>query len=774
MFSFPSAQQVSGQKNAGVSQQDYQLSFTVTFSKDDFSFGTLQGFDTIQWYNGASTDEVGKPMMPMKTIRVALPAEMKVTSIQVLAVTEESISGIYNICPTQNPLPIGTDPNSSHFVQPDATTYASDQPYPTSLIKLNGQSDLAGQVMADVTIYPMQYTPAQKHLALVTSVSFAIHGVKGYSIGDYLPQQMSDHDRSMYRQMVQDMVINPENVDLRTSPNPQPLGVGPGHYSYVIVTKDSWVSAFQPLADWKTQKGVPATIVTTNWIYNNGGYSGTNVQKIKAFVQDAYTTWGTSYVLLGGDVDVIPCSYKTFSGVDYDPVPNDVYYADFDGDYICEVNVGRASVTGPGNGTGQIGTFINKVLTYETNPPASNYTTNAAFFGFDLDSSTHGQQCKINIKNAYLPTNWTLRTVYDSQSGNHLTNVIAALNAGQNLVNHADHSGSDCMGTGYINHGWLIYSSDMDALTNGHKQMIFYSMGCDPAAYDGDSIAEHFVRNSNGGGIAFMGNSRYGWFMSGSVTTYSMGYDIHFFKSLFQGNFYNLGAAFSNHKDSGYLDSPGDEYYQYIYTELTLLGDPELPIWTTNPLSYTVSHPNQIPIGTSSFTVHVDSGGSPVSQATVCLWKGTEVYMTGATDTTGAVTFDVSPSSLGTLLVTVTKHNYLPYEGTATVMNERPNLTIGPITGRLFGVSADLSNTGNASASNVVWGIKVTGGLILSGKAMNGTLATLGVNSKRRIRDVPIIGIGSVTITVTIRADGVPEMTETANGFVFGIFVKTS
>ena len=226
-----------------------------------------------------------------------------------------------------------------------------------------------------------------------------------------------------------------------------------------------------------------------------------------------HATWGTIYVLLGGDINIVPCHYKTFSGVDPDPVPNDAYYADFDSDWICEVNIGRASVTGPGSGNGQIGNFINKIMTYETNPPLTSYAKNAAFFGFDLDSWTDAEQCKITIKNAYIPTSWSMTTVYDSQGGNHFTNVINALNAGQNLVNHADHSNNDCMGTGYVNHDWLMYSSDMDALTNGNKQTIFYSMGCDPAAYDvSNCIAEHFVRNNNGGGIAFVGNSRYGWY----------------------------------------------------------------------------------------------------------------------------------------------------------------------------------------------------------------------------------------------------------------------
>jgi hypothetical protein len=104
------------------------------------------------------------------------------------------------------------------------------------------------------------------------------------------------------------------------------------------------------------------------------------------------------FVLLGGDVDVVPCHFRTFSYVDPTSVPNDAYYADFDSDWVCEVHVGRASVTGPGTGTGTIGNFINKTLTYEKNPPLTNYATKAGFFGFDLDSSTPAEQCKITLK----------------------------------------------------------------------------------------------------------------------------------------------------------------------------------------------------------------------------------------------------------------------------------------------------------------------------------------------------------------------------------------
>jgi PKD repeat protein len=659
------------------------VNITMNFSINDFDFNTFKGYDRIQTDQGEYTAEIGKPFLPEKNIRVALPADMKIYSIQIQKITEQPLKGTYTVLPTQQPLPNDMISIDDTFIKPDVQTYTSHQPYPTKNIELIGQSDLAGQVMADLTIYPFHYTPVEKKLTLTTSISFTILGTTGYTCGDYLSPHLSKNKENSFFQLCQNLVVNPETIHLRFSPLPQPAGVSPGDYDYVIITQDNWVSAFQPLADWKTKKGVPATIVTTSWIYNNGSYNGSTVEKIREFVQDVYTNWGTMYILLGGDVDVVPCQYRSFSlPEDPVPIPNDAYYADFDSDWICEVNVGRASVTGPGSGTGQIGNFINKIITYETNPPLTNYAKNAAFFGFDLDSQTQAEQCKIDIDSLYIPSNWTMTTVYDSQEGNHKTNVIAALNAGQNLVNHVDHSNFDFMGTGDLNHYLGLSSSDIDALTNGNKQAILYSQGCHPAQYNiTNCIAEHFVRDNNGGGIAFIGYSGNGYYSPGSYSTYSMRYDIFFFRSLFQKNLYHLGAAFSDHKNDGVQSQLSNEYYKYMFTGLTLLGDPELPIWTENPISVNVTHPNQLFRGSPSFTVTVKSNGMAVNQAYVCLWKKNEVYLTGYTNASGAITFYPSPTTVGTMYVTVTKHNYRPYQGVATIVNQLPvaNFTYSPM-----------------------------------------------------------------------------------------------
>jgi hypothetical protein len=90
-----------------------------------------------------------------------------------------------------------------------------------------------------------------------------------------------------------------------------------------------------------------------------------------------------------------------------------------------------------------------------------------------------------------------------------------------------------------------------------------------------------------------------------------------------------------------------------------------MPVWTDTPKIFDVTYPAKIPKRSSVFTVHVqEAGGGPVENAFVCLWKTDEVYLTGFTDSSGNVSFTPSPSTRGTLFVTVTKQNYIPFQAT--------------------------------------------------------------------------------------------------------------
>jgi hypothetical protein len=304
----------------------------------------------------------------------------------------------------------------------------------------------------------------------------------------------------------------------------------------------------------------------------------------------------------------------------------------------------------------------------------------------------------------------------------------------------------------------------MDALTNGAKQGILYSMGCDPCAYDVSAcIAEHFVRNANGGGNAFIGNSRYGWYNPGYTNTLSMKYDIYFFKSIFSENRYKLGDAFTDHKNDAI--SP-DDYYRYVFTELTLLGDPEMPIWTATPGTLTVSAPGSMPLGSSTYKVTVTSSGSPVAGATVCLWKGTEVYLVGTTDSTGVATFHPAPSTEGTVKVTITKQNYLPVEKTSTAGGSGGDFSIGTVTGGLLGLTAKIQNKGSTAVNNIHWTITLEGGSIWTDTTFEGDIASIPAGGSSNALASPILGFGSVDITISATADGMPDAYKTTTGVV--------
>ena len=103
--------------------------------------------------------------------------------------------------------------------------------------------------------------------------------------------------------------------------------------AYVIVTNDSMAPEFQRLADWKTQTGIPAvvrTIATIRQQYPNGT---DDADRMRQFFRDAYARWGTKWVLIGGDVEILPTrlAYTTFYGSE--KIACDMYFSCLDGNW---------------------------------------------------------------------------------------------------------------------------------------------------------------------------------------------------------------------------------------------------------------------------------------------------------------------------------------------------------------------------------------------------------------------------------------------------------
>jgi outer membrane protein assembly factor BamB len=102
-----------------------------------------------------------------------------------------------------------------------------------------------------------------------------------------------------------------------------------------------------------------------------------------------------------------------------------------------------------------------------------------------------------------------------------------------------------------------------------------------------------------------------------------------------------------------------------------------------------------------------------------------------------------------------------------------PGLAIGNISGGLLKVNVELINTGDAPATNVQWEITLGGGaIVFTGKNASGVFSSIDSGTSELAIDKPIIGFGLINITIKAHADGISEITKTADGFIFLIFLK--
>lgn len=640
-----------------------QTTVTVSFSQEQLLFDQVRGYHRIRLMDGALISRMGEPVLPAKQVMVAIPSGAEATQVRVRSLANEELTGTYQIFPGQPPARLDGSPRPP-FVGPDERVYSSGVAYPRELGQLVGQTDLAGQQMAAVTVYPLQYLPTTGKLILHREMEITVETRNG-RVSQETYVRFTEKQRQIHGDMIGQMVLNPQDVVLSPPMRDASKALPAGDFDHVVITDTSYASYFDDLVEWHNRRGMRDTVVTTSYIYGN--YSGSdNQERIRNFVIDASGTWGTLYFLMGGEDETVPFKYRTYYG---ESTPSDNYYADYDDDWTCEVFVGRLS----GATDLQFQRVIEKILNYEKNPPLSGYPLDVLLIGMDLDPSTLGQDLKETI-DGYIPSRFNVTKVYDSQGTNHRIATIDALNAGQNLVNHADHANSTELGTGSVNHYWGLSRTDVNNLTNDNQLSNVVSLGCwaNDMTYN-DGIAERFViYNSNQAGVSFTGNTRDGWGYVGSPESLSGQLDRDWWRGLFTYSQCLLGQAlvWSKHQFStGGYDGNLKKHCEWTFS---LLGDPAMPLWTDTPESLDVTHPGTLPVGSSSFAVHVESGGSNVSGAYVCLWKQGDVYLTGSTNSSGNVTFNPSPASVGIMYVTVTKHNYLPHEGSAQATSGGP------------------------------------------------------------------------------------------------------
>jgi len=376
-------------------------------------------------------------------------------------------------------------------------------------------------------------------------------------------------------------------------------GGGGGTYEHVTITSGALAGSFGPLKQFLLDyAGLHDTVVTTEAIY--AGQTGRdNPEKIRNFIKYAYQNWQTTFVLLGGDVEVVPHRLAYPGHVSGNPpwndtIPCDLYYSDLDGtwdangnnifgemgdgaDLAPEVYVGRAPVSD----ATEASRFVTKTVIHGHG--GSAHRQKVLLAGFDYDADSHGEVTMDYYDNTYINSPFTCTKVYDSYFGNHADSVRNCLNQGYHYFIHGDHGNVNELCTGATNHGWSLNGGDLGGLNNGFDKLsVFMASACLVGAFDvSDCVMEAFLNAPNGGAVAAMPNSRYGWYMSGENPQVSYS---HAFVEKYVTRIFSHGTNPAETKDFllGKTDIIGqataDTFYRWCMYDYNLFGEPALKL----------------------------------------------------------------------------------------------------------------------------------------------------------------------------------------------------
>lgn len=669
-----------------------EFTVNVPISTTDVQVRAMGGYDAVSMPGVPGMNIVGAPGLPVLNTPVALPAGTKAVSVQVVSVSWTPLSGRYTVLPATEQVPLSLmGEREIQLPRPNQSIYSSSENFPSVAARLEESSMLLGFPVAYVSVYPVRWNPASGVLEVADNVELRL--TTEYTTDNYSVRARSAQSEERTRAIVENTVINPEMVQASGAVIVSSRDLVYGEY--VVIATTAYESYAQEFADWKTRKGIPTSVYTTTWI--QAQYSCADLQQeIRAFLTDCRDE-GVEYVLIWGDDNIIAgrdarIHYSSYT--EYPPV--DLYWSDIndsapgadlwnsngnsiwgewgaggdDVDYHPDLFTGRASV----NSASEAELFIEKVLAYEQ-VGSTDYFETAPIelrVGYTTEQLWPGcyGSAGAEIISSYVPSSaWEEEKCYDSSSSNSVAITTAMINAGPNHVYHASHGSSTSFSLPGGSYGTSHFMA-LQNIANGGLPAIWNSISCLIGHLDGvECMGDAWLASPNGGGFGGF-NARYGW---GSPSSPGNGasevlcqaiYDEHWNEGqLTLGGMHFMGRDEMN---PGY-----NEVMDWCVKEYNLFGEPELPIWTADAEQLTASHPASIS-GSTTVTVTITAGGSPVSGARVCLYKGTDwstadVYEVATTNASGQVNIAVSPTTTGTMLVTAWKHNNIAYLGSIGV-----------------------------------------------------------------------------------------------------------
>jgi hypothetical protein len=670
---------------------------TVDF--EDPEIGVAGDFSTVSIRGCPEVGLPGEPLLPAYGMSVLLPQGEEVTRVWVEAAgeTEFALDSPLECAQRQYPL---SHEGPYQRTLPDDEIYGSPDPFPAERVVHATTETFRGYNIAFLRVYPAVYVAVEKSLHFASRLDVIIETRPSdealrRSLGTLRPG--AANDRVLLGSMVDDISAAHAYASGRLV---EPLSsfVDPAEtYPYVIITNSTLQSTFENLKDLKEDQGYKTKIVLVSDI--SSSYSGDDLpMKIRNFIIDAYQNWGTEFVLLGGDDEIVPHRglYADAGGTTDSDIPADLYYMALDGnwntdgdsrwgepdeaDLVPELSSGRAAVST----VSQANSFVNKMLKYQT-APVTSQIENALMAGELLwtepvPPDTYGGDYKDEIKDGSsnhgyttvgFPGNFSVSTLYDRDlypSQWDKNDLIPLLNNGVHICNHLGH----CNTT----YGLRMVNSDVSSFTNdgvSNTYNIIYTQGCYAAAFDnrtssgsyGDECIAEYLTFSEYAAVAFIGNTRYGWGAHQSTRGASQYYDRQFFDAMFGENITIIGLADVDSRVDNIPFIEATSAGRWVYYQLVVLGDPAMDIWTGVPGTVTALYPETIYVGENEVAVRVTGSGG-IEGARVSIFSDS-TYSYGITDEDGYAYVDPVALETGELYMSIMAHNFYAYNDTIPV-----------------------------------------------------------------------------------------------------------
>ncbi|MBN2174159.1 MAG: hypothetical protein JW731_08510, partial [Bacteroidales bacterium] len=715
--------------------QAENISYSWTI--DEPEIFTTGDFQRISFEGSYLTGITGEPTLPYFAVKLLIPPGEAATSIEFIGEGEVTIQGTYMIFPQQPSRPL-SEGNSGEF-HINNEVYQSNFKYPAKQTGELTTQYLNGFAIAMSTFTPVRFNPVTGELSYYKEVKINITTTSDQK--SVLAIQ-NLHSGQVVLNRLQKFVQNKDMIDVY--PNP---GKDQTEYQLLIVTTQAYASGFQDLIDIYLERGIKTQVVTKELIQST--VSGQDTQeKIRNYIIQEYQDNGIEYVLLGGDVELIPyrgfyCYVQSGSGYTDDDIPADLYYSALDGnwntdgdgywgepgedDLLSEISVARF----PFSNATELANLIHKSVYYQNFPVLGEFNK-ATMAGEWLYSSpdTYGSDylellIGHSTENGYetwgIPEDYTFYKLYEENSSWAATQIKAEINAGRQFIHHVGHANST-----YVAY---LYNSDItDANFSGangitHNYTILQTHGCICGSFDySDCILEKMVNIQNFA-VAVIGNSRYGWFNEGQ----SEGPAAHLHREMMDALYHEkmncIGQAFSESKiqTAPWVTAPGqweEGALRWNFYDINILGDPALSVWTDEPISIQTSYQSTIPLGAPSTSVTVTSGGEPLEDFSCAILKDGVLCGMGYTNSAGTalVTFDPVFTETGVAELVVSGYNCLPVSYPVEVIpNEGAYVIYSSHTindsqennngladyGETIGLSIEIENIGTVQAENV-------------------------------------------------------------------------